>query len=489
MAGTDFLVPVYPITKSSDGTVSPLANAMLDTRALTDPGATDPLTVTADVEHFSSFWYWYGSVEIWLTPKTVPLVVGTTDIATARFWVGNYNKTFWAYVEKALFSAPPALTAASHDQFPIWVPPYRSKRIGVDLTCTQHGAKGLWYSAVDVWQPYGDVGILHGDGGADSGDDGADGGEDGGADGGDGGTPVFDSSYWYGVRLWNWSRFSCNQQDGGAPADTGDAAVPTDARPPDAGMAPVITSFTPEAAPEGRGVTIRGMNFLLPYDQISVSFNGTPVVPGSIIHNKNNQQLDLMVPTGATDGPITVTTAYGTATSAKSFKVYHQAIVTSLVPNNGKAGDTIMVLGKNFSGTSRVGFQGINPETIVDAASFSVVDDTHLSVVVAGDRNSTLTIWVDGVYSPTSTARFYQAPRITSVCDNMPNCTGPWMPGTYLLVKGVNFSDLKDALVDGQSVFKGGSSEVDIGVQCPLMGTGNYYKVTLIGPGGMATAP
>jgi hypothetical protein len=269
VAGKDFLVPVFPITQGSDGTLSPLANATLDTRGLADPGATDPLTVSADVGHFSSFWYWYGSIEIWLQPKAVPLVVGTTDIATASIWVGNFNRTYWAYVQNAAFSSPPALMAASHDLFPIWVPPYSGTRIGVDLTCTEYSASGPWYGAVDVWQPYGDVGILRSDGGVDGGD--GDGGVSA-ADGGDGGTPVFDTSYWYGVRLWDWSTFGCNDRDGGDAGDAGDAGdVAIDGSGDDSGTGhppnedAAAAADAADAADGGGGPVIK--SFVASFDQ------------------------------------------------------------------------------------------------------------------------------------------------------------------------------------------------------------------------------
>lgn len=66
---------------------------------------------------------------------------------------------------------------------------------------------------------------------------------------------------------------------------------------------PGITQVSPSSAPVGTSVTISGTNFAQPANNYSVSFNGitaTPVV-------RTLTQLTVIVPTGATTGPLTVT--------------------------------------------------------------------------------------------------------------------------------------------------------------------------------------
>jgi IPT/TIG domain len=80
------------------------------------------------------------------------------------------------------------------------------------------------------------------------------------------------------------------------------------------GAAPTITSFAPTAGPVGTSVTITGTGL---GSATSVKFNGK----AATITSNTATQIVTKVPAGATTGPITVTTAGGTATSATKFTV------------------------------------------------------------------------------------------------------------------------------------------------------------------------
>ncbi len=77
---------------------------------------------------------------------------------------------------------------------------------------------------------------------------------------------------------------------------------------------PTIASFTPTSGPVGANVIITGNNFT---GANQVKFNG---VTASFAVNSNTQ-ITTTVPTGATTGPISVTTPGGTAASATNFTV------------------------------------------------------------------------------------------------------------------------------------------------------------------------
>src|SRR5262245_30543985 len=79
-------------------------------------------------------------------------------------------------------------------------------------------------------------------------------------------------------------------------------------------VAPVITAVTPGRAPIGTTVTITGLNFT---ETSRVEFNGVsaPFVVGS------DTQLYPRVPNGATDGPVAVFNAGGSAVSSDTFHV------------------------------------------------------------------------------------------------------------------------------------------------------------------------
>jgi IPT/TIG domain len=95
--------------------------------------------------------------------------------------------------------------------------------------------------------------------------------------------------------------------------------------------APTITSFNPTSGPVGTSVTINGTNFT---GATAVSFNNVNA-PGFSV-NGAGTKITVAVPTGATTGPIRVTTPSGTATSSTNFTVtvvvvHPRAITLNLV--------------------------------------------------------------------------------------------------------------------------------------------------------------
>ena len=95
--------------------------------------------------------------------------------------------------------------------------------------------------------------------------------------------------------------------------------------------APTITSFNPTSGPVGTSVRINGTNFT---GATAVSFDNV-IAPGFAV-NGAGTRITVAVPTGATTGPIRVTTPSGTATSSTNFTVtvvavHPRAITLSLV--------------------------------------------------------------------------------------------------------------------------------------------------------------
>ena len=95
--------------------------------------------------------------------------------------------------------------------------------------------------------------------------------------------------------------------------------------------APTITSFNPTSGPVGTSVRINGTNFT---GATAVSFDNVNA-PGFAV-NGAGTRITVAVPTGATTGPIRVTTPSGTATSSTNFTVtvvvvHPRAITLSLV--------------------------------------------------------------------------------------------------------------------------------------------------------------
>ncbi len=126
--------------------------------------------------------------------------------------------------------------------------------------------------------------------------------------------------------------------------------------------APTISSFTPTSGPVGTSVKINGDNFTgSDPDVTSVKFNG---VSATFTIN-NPQHLTATVPAGATTGPISVTNADGTATSATNFTVTAAAVptITSFNPTSGPVGTSVVITGTNFTGATSVSFNNVNATT------------------------------------------------------------------------------------------------------------------------------
>src|SRR5205823_6564360 len=106
--------------------------------------------------------------------------------------------------------------------------------------------------------------------------------------------------------------------------------------------APAISSFSPTSGPVGTGVTINGSNFT---GATRVTFfNG---VAATITFNSDTQ-IQTTVPTGATTGPISVSTTAGTATSASNFTVTTSPpTISSFTPTSGPVGTVVTITGTN----------------------------------------------------------------------------------------------------------------------------------------------
>jgi len=145
------------------------------------------------------------------------------------------------------------------------------------------------------------------------------------------------------------------------------------------GVAPTITTFTPESGPVGTSVTIGGTNFM---GATAVTFNGS----AASFTVTSDTAIQTTVPAGATTGPLSVTTPAGTATSASSFAVVVAPTITSFTPSSGRVGASVTISGANFMGATAVTFNG-------SAASFTVTSDTAIQTTVpAGATTGPLSV-------------------------------------------------------------------------------------------------
>ena len=165
--------------------------------------------------------------------------------------------------------------------------------------------------------------------------------------------------------------------------------------------APTITGFNPPSGPVGTSVTITGTNFT---NVSAVAFNNTNATSYTV---DSGSQITATVPSGATNGPITVTTPGGTATTSPSTFTVTAApagpTISSISPTSGRVGSTVTINGSHLTGATTVSFGGGVSTTP------TVVSDSQITATVpAGAKNGALT-----VTTPAGSATSSQMFRVT----------------------------------------------------------------------------
>jgi hypothetical protein len=127
---------------------------------------------------------------------------------------------------------------------------------------------------------------------------------------------------------------------------------------------PTISSFAPTSGTVGTSVDIQGTGFI---GATSVKFNGA--TDASFVVNSSTG-ITAHVPSGASSGTISVTTAVGTGASAASFTVIPPPpTITSFSPTSGHAGQQVTIIGSNFTGATSVKLGGSPATFTVDSAT------------------------------------------------------------------------------------------------------------------------
>jgi hypothetical protein len=219
-------------------------------------------------------------------------------------------------------------------------------------------------------------------------------------------------------------------------------------------IAPTILGFAPGSGGVGTAVTISGANFNV--GTPVVRFNGVQAATPTGV---SFGQLTAVVPAGATNGLISVTTTDGSDTNANVF--YLPASITSFTPTNSAPGTRITITGQNFIGATSVTFNGT-------PASFSLTNNTTIGATVPANVTTGPIAITTPAGTMTSSSWFYGPPLITAFSPSHGT------PGTNVTITGTNF--LSPITVS----FNGLSAQVN---------SLSWTQAVVVVPGGAQTGP
>ncbi len=152
-----------------------------------------------------------------------------------------------------------------------------------------------------------------------------------------------------------------------------------------------ISSIAPAQGPPGTIVTITGLGFGIVQGNSTVTFNGVVATPSSW----GDSGIVVPVPTGATTGPVIVTTS-GSPGKGTMFWVLIPPSILNISPNAGPVGTQVTIAGTGFQssqGTSTIQFNG----TTATATTWS---NSQISVTVpAGATSGNVVVSIGGVSS------------------------------------------------------------------------------------------
>jgi len=156
---------------------------------------------------------------------------------------------------------------------------------------------------------------------------------------------------------------------------------------------PRLTALRPYAASAGKSVTLLGTGL---WGITSVQLNGVPATPTTYAGGPA-----FVVPSGATSGLLTVTTAGGTS-NGLPFAVTVPVTLSSVSPRRGAAGTKVTLTGKNLQGATAISFKGVAHNTVVSGFTVST-DGTRITGVVVPSGAATGDILVTTPNGPSST--------------------------------------------------------------------------------------
>ena len=187
-------------------------------------------------------------------------------------------------------------------------------------------------------------------------------------------------------------------------------------------VTPSIDGFQPSRGAPGTVVTITGQAFT----------GATAVRVGAVlaanISVTGSTQITAAVPPTALSGPLSVTTASGTGTSAGSFTVVRAPTITSVSPPRGPIGSTVTLTGGNLGTVTAVDFNG------TPASGITVLSATSVRVVVPSGAQTGRIHASNEAGPATSPTDFVPTPQLLSTSP------GRGLPDSMVTLTGTSFS-------------------------------------------------
>ena len=185
-------------------------------------------------------------------------------------------------------------------------------------------------------------------------------------------------------------------------------------------VTPTIASFAPGAVVLGGNVSVTGTT--LAGASVKIGSVAAPVVSSS------DTQLVFTVPSAARTGPISVTNAGGTVTTATSLIVVRPPTITSFSPTSAPIGATVTINGSEMAAATDVSFNGTSagPPAIMSGSSIQ-------SVVPVGATTGPISVTNAAGTTP-SVAIFHVAPRITGFSPAL------GLPGANVSITGTSLA-------------------------------------------------
>lgn len=241
------------------------------------------------------------------------------------------------------------------------------------------------------------------------------------------------------------------------------------------GLGPIISSFSPIAGPVGKQVTITGTGFSQATD---VKFGGVSITAGQITADT---QIQVFVPAGATNGPISVIKGTNIFTTSSNFIVGAFPVITGFTPASGPVNTQVRIDGENFFGTvTGVKFGDIS-------ASFTPTADTQIMATVPnGATNAPIQV-ITSSFTNSSATPFLVSGSAPTLLEVFPTSG---RPGGNVTLYGYGFSGVTSVKLNGQAVqsftLTVNSGTNQIAVTLPSDATSGTFTVTT--PGGEGTS-